>query len=93
MLIVSPSLVITLFAWFPGKEDEDKGLSCLQPRRTSTSDNHDSPRGLQLPQPGEFLLPSASTASTPKPSVATQEILGEVRQEGNDGKGQSTPYF
>lgn len=40
MLLVSTRLVITLFAWFPANEDEDKGLSCLQPQGTHISDDH-----------------------------------------------------
>ena len=100
MPLVSASLAITLFAWFPGKEDEDKGVSCLQPQGTCTLDDDYSPRDVQLPRLGGGSLvssmPTAGTTSPsapPNPSVTTEEVLGDGRQEGNERKGQSTPYF
>lgn len=69
MLLVSRSLVITLFAWFPGEEDEDKGVSCLQPQGTCTSDDHDSPRDVQHPRLGGSLVPSVPTAGPTSPSA------------------------
>lgn len=99
MLLVSTCLVITLFAWFPGKEHEDKGVGCLQPQETCTSDDHGGPRDVHLPWLGGSLVSSVPTAGTTSPlappnsSVTTEEVLGDVRHEGNKGKRQSTPYF
>lgn len=64
------------------------------PQMTTTVPGMCSIRGL-----GGSLVPSVPTAGTtspsapPNPSVTTEEVLGDGRQEGNKGKGQSTPYF
>lgn len=92
MLLVSPSLLIALFAWFAGQEDEDKGVGCLQPRGTCTSGDRGGPWGTQPPWLVGSLLPSEPSASTLSPSVISGGTGGH-RQEANEGSGQSTPYF
>lgn len=99
MLLVSRSLVITLFAWFPGEEDEDKGVSCLQPQGTCTSDDHDSPRDVQHPRLGGVPGPLRAHRWHHQP-LSTAEPLGDHRggtggwQTGRQqGKGPEHPIF